>query len=422
MASWIPDGVSLPAEELENFQPPPPPPRASSKKRKRVSANPEEKKKRKRAPSEPRRRETTRELFVRIERDFREWIRAARNTPDYLLKVGRSYERHSAFLTKLKRSENRKSLTCKNVRDPKSGGWTMKAVAEVLVREKVDGRKKGADEARKKAKYVKERVSMRGITTCLPKVFWPNSAPDYGDVPARRNYRPPESDGAKVKKKCQEKGCTHGSRIHREVDRISKRMMEENGQGVDAYFRRLEAEGKSIDPCTERFFRKLHKSRRVPVLTEFYIHDPIIQICTPIDMICLQISESFEISVQFIELKTGYSGPFASVVSGDRRMANSMASRHDTPYQRAVLQLLVTAIISDQRCDFRPDRCYVAHISKYGGRKVTFYPLPIWCDIKANRDAVIDDILATLSKASIRIVQRMKEWESKVVIPSGSCA
>lgn len=356
-----------------------------------------------------------------MESECKEWIREARNTPDYLLKVGKSFERHSAFITKLQRSDLRRSLTCKTVRDAKTGNWTMKAVAEVLVREKVDGRKKAAADAKKKAKYVKERVSMRGITTCLPKIFWPNSTADYRDVPARRNYRPPESDGAKATK-CAGNGWMHGSRVHREVDQISKRMMEENGQGVDSYFQRLEAEGKTIDPCTERFFRKLYQTRRVPVLTEFYIYDPVMHICTPIDMICLQISESFEISVQFIELKTGYSGPFTSVVDGDRRMANSMASRHDTPYQRAVLQLLITAIISDQMYGFRPDRCYIAHISKYGGKKITFHPLPMWCDIKDNRDAVVYDIIATLSKASIKVVQRMKEWESKVVIPSGTCA
>ena len=359
---------------------------------------------------------------MRYERDIKEWVRGARSTPDYMMKVGRSYERHTAFLSQLLRSERQRSLTCKSIRDPRSGRWTMKAVAEVLVREKVDGRKKtAAADSRKKPKFVKERVSMRGITTCLPKVFWPNSSADYSDIAGRRNYRPPEGGSGKAKK-CEDHGFVHGSRVHRETDQLAKRMMEENGQGVNAYFQQLAAEGKSIDPCTERFFRKLHKTRRVPAKTEFYVYDPIMHICTPIDMICLQISESFEISVQFIELKTGYSGPFASVVTGDKRMANSMSPYHDTPYQRASLQLVLTAIITDQMDNFRPDGCFIAHISKYGAKKPIFYPLPNWCDLKDNRDALVDDILATLSAASTNRIKRMEGWgDPKALVPSARC-
>lgn len=254
-----------------------------------------------------------------------------------------------------------------------------------------------------------ESIKLRGITDVIMETFCGGCGGRwFSSIPARSN------SGGSFRGSCGLVGHKHGTRVHDQVDKITKALRHIGGcLGMQEFFNTY---GKPIDPCVIGIFRFLRETRRIPFVAEHVIYDEYLRIHTPIDLICLEFKEDGAIHSNMIELKTGYDGPFLSHVDGDKYMSRSMEGTWFTPYQLTTLQILISMIICVSRYNFCPSQALILHIPKQDNHVPEIHTLPRWCHDKEKRDLIVQDLIETMPKAGRKWLQQFTDLvESKVI-------
>jgi len=248
-----------------------------------------------------------------------------------------------------------------------------------------------------KAKKANEAdlCTLRGIHSVISDVFCGGSGGEWFSSVKNRTRV-----GGSFRSTCGLIGGPHGIRVHYQVQKITE-ALRSNVPGATIEF--LNGYPLPIDPCTIEVFKLLQETRRIPLLAEHIIYDEFLRIHTPIDLICFEVTPEGEVLSNFIELKTGYDGPFTSHVDGDKLMTGSMDNVWLTPYQLAAMQLLITMIMCTSRYGFCPSRGIIIHVPKQGTHTPTIHYLPTWSDGKEKRDLLVQDIIERLPKVA-------KQW------------
>ena len=261
---------------------------------------------------------------------------------------------------------------------PNSTPRVVQSDVTVIMPEDQGGGKAKRTTQKKKASGGRVHAHFHGITRRLRESMWPNNSSRYADVPSRA------ADKSSFNTKCQCYGEKHGSRVHNQVQEIVNNYLIHERDLKEYVHSLYKNRQQTLDPCVITVFKILKAARLVPLCSEFPIFDEAIGVATQIDMVCV----SDRGAGVFIELKTGYPGPFATATEDDRNMdlhlpnmafLNSvvMMPVKDTPFMRAVLQLVDTMLITQVRYGYSPRKGYILHISKNEERQPShLYELP----------------------------------------------
>lgn len=240
----------------------------------------------------------------------------------------------------------------------------------------------------KTVRYKEETLTLSGLTAFIARIFFPEGRPSFENIPERRtasnylrkNGRVAQSGGRNA---CAGAGSNHGTRVHNEIETIVKWMNESKDlNACNLIMQRLPG---GLDFCTLRLLKFLDATGRVPIRSEHVVCDPALLIGSPIDLICWQCEGFGRLpGCQFVELKTGYEcGPFERPVPSDKKM-QYLTALDDTPYMRAVLQMISLCIFAAQRYDgyVSEEQCII-HISPRRG-EVREYGMPGWVEDEKN--------------------------------------
>lgn len=243
---------------------------------------------------------------------------------------------------------------------------------------------------KRRIRYQDVRLPLRGVTKVLHEAFWPEGRPSFEDIPARRNMaaearrRGRNNERAQVNA-CANAGKHHGTRVHQQVEACVRWMFDSVDVSAFSFVKQRLPTG--VDFCALRVLMYLDSVGCVPISPEHFVADHLTLMGTPIDLVCWQcegFSEERRVGCHFIEMKTGYEcGPFADMVPGDRTM-QYLTGLFDTPYMRAVIQMVVACIFVAQRYDgYVTEEQSVLHVAPRAGC-VTEYGMPGWVEDEKN--------------------------------------
>lgn len=223
----------------------------------------------------------------------------------------------------------------------------------------------------------RENARFTGVTNRMRTALWADNDSRFMDIPARAR------DRSSFRGTCGCYGEKHGTRVHRQVQEIVTNYLSHQVD-VSEYVHTLYANRQqSLDPCTITVFKILKAARLVPMACEFPIYDEALAVATQIDMVCVTDRGAGV----FVELKTGYHGPFATAVEGDKNLSLRLPNMaihdravlvpvKDTPFIRAVAQMVLMMIFAQIRSDYAPRKGCIIHISKDPSQASQLYELP----------------------------------------------
>jgi len=234
------------------------------------------------------------------------------------------------------------------------------------------------------ASHAKE-VSLRGVTSLLRQVFWP----DYDYKLAERLA--PTARAAKVSSglRAAHHGRNRGSAVHEQLACWVN-------EGEEACRRRCARMHSRVHPYVLTVVRGL-KDKRVcmqPVWSEFIVFDASARLASAIDLVCLAPSG---VGLVLCELKAGGANYFQKASGA---MHGPLVHMNNSPLHQAMVQVLVYKCMLERRYPELGDfvaGCCVVQVTE---ERVRFKQVP--AELVARADQIYDYLVATAAALRTR--------------------
>ena len=172
---------------------------------------------------------------------------------------------------------------------------------------------------------------------------------------------------AQLHRSCTTYGAKHGSIVHREISSICKSIVKMKSINKK----------KKRDLCTLRLFHFLNQQQWIPILTEFPVNRPHLNIATAVDLYVIDLKSG---ELNFLEIKTGHENEFYNPLDSDPLIPfyyynSSLIKTNmvDCPRHKHDLQVLCSIFLSG----VIPDNAYIVRLcSKRKGitcRRISYW-------------------------------------------------
>lgn len=223
-----------------------------------------------------------------------------------------------------------------------------------------------------------------GLTHKLHDKFWPDTDENPMNPACqerKRKRRPSGYRPSDMKSKCKTHGAKHGTRVHKQVYKITSGMAQ--GKKIKPLLR-------ALDACTIRIFNFFVKKGWFPVASELMIWDETWMVATAIDIIVYDIANKRLIA---IETKTGYEDEEYMQHPIDTPMRAPLGSIINCPYNRHCMQLLCNLQTLSAKYNYKVDAAYIMR-SCPRTSMIYLYDLPKW----AHNKQIQLNLYSTMSK------------------------
>ena len=236
---------------------------------------------------------------------------------------------------------------------------------------------------RKEIQWMDIMIKHDGICARNKQTFYPEGHPTFSDIDSRKKaYNACYSRNKRMAERvakghaCPIPGCTkagpvHGTQVIRQFEQWVEWVWRGGGQTAIQFM--LTVICGEMDYCTMALIVYMDMTGRIPQECEVLVSDLATKIITPIDVVVWQCPgfappDKQPPGCHFIEVKSGFAcGDFVNAMPGDRTMQH-LENLYDTPYMRAVLQLVGPMIFAQQRAaKYVPQAGFVFHMDQLNG-------------------------------------------------------